>query len=280
MKQVLDNLKKEVSSFKTPKPLSDSDWKHFADNTIVALMAGGTGTRFQEVSKDKDVNKASYELPNGDTMIEMSIRMYRDAGIKNFVALVFHGAKSIEELLGDGSSLGVNITYSYDPEKLVGKGGAVLNALMNGSIPRNKSLIVDHPDDVIVNYPGSFPRDIAAGHLQGVSEGKIGTVVVVEETPYAFTGMEIKDSEITQIEMYPMIPIPTHVGITVFSPEVYPYFERLFDLTKRNDFEKVLFPVLAEEHKLYATSIPTDSWIAVNNAKAFKQLVELVEAGN
>ena len=219
-------------------------------------------------------HKNSFQLPNGDTMLELAIKRYRDAGVKNFVALVYHEAKSVEELLGDGSKLGVNITYSYDPEKPVGKGGAVLNALLNGSIPRDKHLIVHNPDDVIIDYEGSFPRDIAAGHLDGVGKGNTATVVVVEETPYAFTGMKVVDSQVEQIEMYPMIPIPTHIGVTIFSPDAYDLFENQFNLEEKQDFEKVLFPILAEEKKLYVTSVPAHTWLAVNNPKTFKKLLE------
>lgn len=277
MKRALLDLKNQISSFKKPNSISEEKWNDFTQNTTVALMAGGVSSRFQEVSKDEKTNKNVFTLPNGDTMIEMAIKMYRDAGINNFVALVYHAAGSVEELLGNGSKYGVKITYSHDPKQPVGKGGAVLNALLNGSIPRNHNLIVHNPDDVIVNYEGSFPKDIAVGHLNGVEQGKMGTVVVVEGTPYSFTGMKVVNSEITQIEMYPTIPIPTHIGVTVFSPEVYNYFEKIFDLTKKNDFEKVLFPILSKENKLYAVSIPSDAWIAVNNAKSYTKLAKLLE---
>ncbi len=256
MHKSLQELKRHIASFGPSAKVSDEVWEEVSKDFVVALMSGGEGSRFQEVSGNAKSHKNSYELPNGDTMIEMTIRMYRDAGIKDFVALVFHEAKSIEERLGDGSSLGVNIKYSYDPEKPVGKGGAVLNALLNGTIPRDKHLIVHNPDDVILNYSGSFPRDIIAGHLEGFSKGNLGTVVVVEETPYAYTGMKIVENETTQVEMYPMIPIPTHIGVTLFSPETYALFEEMFNLEEKSDFEGVLFPVLANQKKLYAISIP------------------------
>ena len=277
MKSALEKLKNEICTL-PPKPtLSDSNFKNFSQNCVVALMSGGESSRFKEVQGSNNIHKNSFKLPNGDTMIEMAVRMYKKSGFNNFVALLFHEARTIEEILGDGSKLGVNIKYSYDPDHPVGKGGAVKNALINGSIPKNASLIVHNPDDVIVNYSGDFPRDITAGHLDGVSKGKIATVVIVEETPYAFTGMKIKEGNVEQIEMYPMVPIPTHIGITVFSPENYDYFDRLFDLSKKNDFEKVMFPILAREKKLYATAIPNGSWLAVNNLKSYNQLVEYLE---
>jgi len=42
-------------------------------------MAGGESSRYAAVLNGKKVTEC-HELPNGDTMIEMAIRMYRDAG--------------------------------------------------------------------------------------------------------------------------------------------------------------------------------------------------------
>jgi len=277
MQKALADLKKQVCDIKAPKPISDEMWQNFADNTVVALMAGGESSRFREVPNSQNHNKNAYKLPNGDSMIEMTIRMYRDAGIKNFVALVYHKSETIIDLLGDGSSMGVNITYSHDPKKPVGKGGAVLNALLNKSIAEDKNLIVHNPDDVILNFNGSFPRHIASGHLEGIANGNLATVVVVEETPYTYSGMKIQNNKVTQIEMYPMIPLPTHIGVTIFDPKTYSYFKKLFSLTEKTDFEKVLFPVLSNEHKLYSVSIPNDNWLAVNNLKAYNQLIDMLQ---
>src|SRR5579871_2793982 len=133
----LEVLGKKVSIFNDPPEIDDATWKKFADKAVVVLMAGGESSRYAAVLEGEQVNKNAHELPNGDTMIEMTIRMYRDAGIKSFVASVFHNAHSIEDRLGDGAGLGVKIVYSHDPEKPVGKGGAIRNALDNGSIPED-----------------------------------------------------------------------------------------------------------------------------------------------
>lgn len=274
MKKALADFKSQVCDIHPPSELSDQQWKEFSENCVVALMAGGESSRFKSVPGSDKTNKNSFKLPNGDTMIEMTIRMYRDAGIKNFVALVYHKAETIENLLGDGTSLGVNIKYSYDPEHPVGKGGAVLNALVNGSIPQDKILIVHNPDDVILGFDKQFPRHIAAGYNDGVKNGAKSTIVVVEETPYAFTGMKVTNNIVQQIEMYPMIPIPTHIGVSIFSPESYPYFHENFDLTKKSDFEQVLFPILADKKELSTVSIPSDAWLAVNTLKAYNELIK------
>lgn len=268
----LDALAQKIASFHEPQTVSNSEWQEFTENATVALMAGGESSRFNSVLEGTQANKSAFELPNGDTMIEMCIRMYRDMGFKNFAALVFHNAHSIESRLGDGSKLGVNIVYSYDPEIPIGKGGAVLNALENGSIPEDHSLIVVNPDDVVLHFP-EFPRYISEAHLEGLRSGAIATAVLGLGQAYHSTGMMVKDNKVVDTKMYPFIPVPAHVGITLFSPDVYPYFRAQFSLAEKSDFENVLFPILASEGKLWSAGLTKGLWIAVNDAKTYKQLV-------
>ena len=105
----------------------------------------------------------------------------------------------------------------------------------------------------------------------------LATAVVVDGTPYTYTGMQIENGAVAEIEMYPYIPIPTHVGVTVFSPNIYNYFEKLFDLTAKRDFESVLFPILAKERQLYSFTIPGRCWLSVNDPKALAQLIEFIK---
>lgn len=272
MNEYLADLKNSIAKFNPPDLVNDFEYAQIVKNVRVALMAGGESSRFKEVSSG-NVNKSAFLLPNGDTMIEMAIRMYRDSGIINFVVLAYHNSQSIIDILGDGSKLGVNIKYSFDPEKPVGKGGAVKNALLSKSILDHETLIVHNPDDVIVNFSNDFPKYILSGHIQGLKANRIATVVVVPETTYPYTGMQVLDNCVETIEMYPMIPIPTHIGVTIFDPKCYYMFNDVFDLNVKTDFESVLFPILSKNKSLHAVSIPFNNWIPVNNLKSYKQLL-------
>lgn len=274
MKDALDLLKSKIATFGNTQPLTDAEWEKIRNKVTVLLMAGGEGSRFSPVAQGQEVNKNSFILPNNDTMIEMCIRSYKEAGITNFVALLFHKAESVEKLLGDGSKLGVNIQYSYDPGKPVGKGGAVKHAVEDGLVPNDHYFIVHNPDDVILDYPGVFAKDVMSAHLQGEKSGAVATVVVVETTPYQYSAMKVSDNFVDQIEMYPMIPLPTHVGVTVFSPGIGQSFMDSFSYDKKEDFEKKLFPILSDKKQLYAVKIPTECWIAVNNPKSFQDLLK------
>lgn len=260
----------------------NDQFKKVLEQCVVVLTAGGEGSRFRSVPGADGIQKAAYKLPNGETMIERTINMYKAIGLTHFAILVYHNADSIEKALGNGEKLGVSVRYSYDPEVPVGRGGAVKNAYKNGTVKHGSYLIVHNPDDQIIDVTVAGVKttrdqiviDAIKTHIENEKKGAVATAVMAEGTAYEFTGFKIKEGFVTDVEMYPFIEVPTHVGMTIFSPDAEGYFEELFDLAKKNDFEAVLFPVLKEERKLAAHLIPRGSWISVNDEKGLKKLVK------
>lgn len=276
----LNKLASQIAIFKEPAKISKGEWNEFAGNTVVALMAGGESSRYAAVVAGKKIQKNAHELPNGDTMIEMAIRTYRDAGFKKFVALVYHNAHTVKDRIGDGSDLGVEIQYSYDPDPPAGKGGAVRNAIDNGFFPLDKNLIVVNPDDIVFNFPENLARYIISAHITGTKHGMVATAAMMPGQIYPGTGLMVVDNAVVDTQMYPLIPVPLHVCATVFSAEALPRFINLFELNKKNDFEAVLFPILAAEKKLWSVCIDKGTVIQVNDLKAYRQLVEFLADKN
>jgi ribonuclease HI len=278
MQRALSNLKKHLCSFLPEEIIiGDDDFQSFVNNTWVVLPAGGRGMRLREIT-GVDINKNVLLINDNLTIIERVILMYRGVGIKNFLVLVYHGADSVKDVLGDGSKFGVNIKYSYDPEKPVGRGGAILNALMQGLLPEDAFSVCHNPVDQIVDYP-EFAQHILRQHWYNYTNKKVpATIVVSMETPYNFTGMQIVDNLVQEISMYPMIPVPAHVGVTCFSPEVYQYFKDLFNLAEAVDFESRLFPILAAERKLAAFGIDYHQWIPIKDNKQLQLLRQKLQA--
>ncbi|HSW79118.1 MAG TPA: sugar phosphate nucleotidyltransferase [Candidatus Babeliales bacterium] len=270
----LNDLAHKIASFHEPASVSDTEWEKFTSNTIVALTAGGESSRYSAALKGQDVNKNAHELPNGDTMIEMTIRMYRDAGIKKFVALVFHNAHSVQDRVGNGSNLGVEVTYSQDPEQAAGTGGAIRNALENGSIPKSSNLIVSNPCDIFFDRPDNFVRRYCESHIEGENQGMLATAILTRGIPIPATGMLVQDNRVIDAQKFPFVPIPSHVGISIFSPKLYPRFKKIFDLTKKTDFEQLLFPALAKEEKLWSAFLTHGLWVQVKDLKGYKELVD------
>lgn len=273
MKDELQKLGKALCSWKEIPEIASSDWQKIVEKTTVVLMAGGESSRFREVPGSEKSHKTAFQLPNGDTMVEMTIRMYREAGIKRFVALVRDNSESLIDLLGHGENLDVAIDYSEDPTPLAGRGGAMRNAYDNGKFSDENYLIVHNPDDLIFDFQGSFPQHVLGTHIENEKSGAIASMIVCEGTPYTYSAMEIKDNRIVESEYQPFVPLPTHIGVTIYSAGLKKLFMESFDYTQKADFENKLGPRLAKEGKLFAVGIPYKTWLPVNNLKNYKQLL-------
>jgi NDP-sugar pyrophosphorylase family protein len=88
------------------------------------ILAGGEGRRLQSVAGG--LPKCLVPV-QGRPFIEHQIELMKSNGIREFVLCVGLGAQKVIETLGDGSSLGISVSYSVEDVPL-GTGGAIKNA--------------------------------------------------------------------------------------------------------------------------------------------------------
>ena len=91
----------------------------------IVILAGGLATRLRPFTEK--IPKALLEVA-GRPFIEWQIIQFRGQGFADFVICAGYLGEQIEALLGDGTSYGVSIRYSYDGEKLLGTAGALRKA--------------------------------------------------------------------------------------------------------------------------------------------------------
>ncbi|MFN2623016.1 MAG: nucleotidyltransferase family protein [Chthoniobacterales bacterium] len=92
----------------------------------VAIVAGGLATRLRPVTEK--IPKALIEVA-GQPFLAHQLRLLRSAGIRKVVLCVGYRGEMIEQRFGNGSQLGVELTYSFDGPELLGTGGAIRKAL-------------------------------------------------------------------------------------------------------------------------------------------------------
>jgi len=273
MKELLSELKNKICVFKDLDIKVDEDDQKFQDfikNTWVIFPAGGKGLRLREIT-GPNVNKNVLLIDDDLTIIERTLLMYREAGLKNFVIWILYNIDSVKSVLGDGSKYGVNIHYSLPPIP-GGRGAAMLNSLQKEILPKDVYSICHNPVDQIVAYP-TFVMDILRQHYyNSIHADFLATIVVAEETPYHYSALKIENNLVREFSKAPMIPIPAHIGVTCFSPKSYDYFVNLFELSDKADFESKLFPILVKEGKLAAVKINSEQWIPVKNNDNLKRL--------
>jgi len=274
---IMDEIRSRINTEDTTIKIDPHEVEELIQNTVVVMPAGGKGTRIREQTHSEGMNKVMISIDGTESMIEKTVREYSEIGIKKFTVLTGFLAEAVENHLGDGSRWGVDISYSRDPDgRKVGNAGAILNALQNGAIDDSMTSIVHNPDDLIVGLSRPYGELILEGHIKSTKKGGIATFIVVPETPFQYSGMIIKEGRVLDVTKYPPIAIPAHTGITVFAPEVNSYFRKLVSLDVESSFENVICPVLTKECKMFASNIPPENWIPVNDLKGIEKARQMM----
>lgn len=88
------------------------------------FLAAGCGSRMSVNGHD---HKALRDLM-GVPILERGIRAFRTAGVRRFTIVVGHAAELIEEAIGDGSRLGVEVRYAHNKDWERGNGTSLYAA--------------------------------------------------------------------------------------------------------------------------------------------------------
>src|SRR3990167_150214 len=94
--------------------------------TTVVILAGGLATRLRPVTEK--IPKALVEV-DGEPFIAHQLRLLKKNGIQRVMMCVGYLGDQIIDCVGDGSDVGLQISYSFDGEKLLGTAGAIKQAL-------------------------------------------------------------------------------------------------------------------------------------------------------
>lgn len=88
------------------------------------ILAGGLGTRMRPLTET--IPKPMIPV-SGKPFLHHQLELLRRSGFRRVLLLVAYLGEQIEEHFGDGRSLDLELSYSYEPEPL-GTGGALKNA--------------------------------------------------------------------------------------------------------------------------------------------------------
>jgi N-acetyl-alpha-D-muramate 1-phosphate uridylyltransferase len=92
----------------------------------VCILAGGLGTRLGEHARR--VPKALVDVA-GAPFVFHQLTLLRGYGARRIVMCIGHLGEQIEDTVGDGSELGLDVSYSHDGPTPVGTAGAIRRAL-------------------------------------------------------------------------------------------------------------------------------------------------------
>ncbi|MGR5064415.1 nucleotidyltransferase family protein [Photobacterium sp. DNB22_13_2] len=196
------------------------------DNPVF-LMAGGFGTRLRPLTDT--CPKPMLKIGN-KPILETVIRSFIKAGFVNFYISTHYMSEQIQAHFGDGSELGVKITYIHEDEPL-GTGGAL--GLLPPDLPEGLPLIMMNGDVLTkVDF-----QHLLNFHLQNEADATMCVHEYDYQIPYGVINGE--GNRITSMVEKPIQRFYVNAGIYVVSPEV------IRSVPKNH---RVDMPTLLEQH--------------------------------
>jgi len=187
----------------------------------VAILAGGLATRLRPLTEK--IPKALVEIA-GRPFIDWQLELLARQGVDRVVVCAGHLGGLIEAHVGDGSRLGLDVSFSYDGETLLGTGGAILNALpLLG-------------EEFFVLYGDSYlPADYRVVARAFATSKKPGLMTVFQnDGQWDASNVWIEGDEVRMYDKSAGFPQMHHIdyGLTVFKKEVFARRTERFDLAE------------------------------------------------
>jgi len=181
----------------------------------VAILAGGLATRLKPITEK--LPKLLVEVA-GEPFFSHQLRLIRKSGLAHIVLCVGYLGERIVERYGDGKDWGVRIDYSFDGPKLLGTGGALIQALpLLG-------------EAFYVLYGDSYlPIDYQAVGRRFIESGKLGLMTVFENRErYDASNVWFEDGSIRAYDKRNRLPSMRHIdyGLGVFRGSAFDAFPR------------------------------------------------------
>ena len=138
-------------------------------NWPALVLTAGLGTRLQPLSSVR----AKPALPvAGTPLVTRILHRLRDAGIRRVVLNLHHRAETITRVIGDGSTMGLDVRYSWEPDILGSAGG-----------PARAVPLLESDRFLIVNGDTLADVDLAAMMAHHVATNALVTMAVVDGRP-------------------------------------------------------------------------------------------------
>jgi NDP-sugar pyrophosphorylase family protein len=198
------------------------------------ILAGGLGTRLR--SSIGDLPKPLAPI-NGRPFLEYLLQWLRRQVLTRVVLCVGYRHELIEDYFGDGSVLGMQISYSVE-EKPLGTGGALANARAYLGSPF-----------LVMNGDTFFDADLApllAAHMADDVPATMSLVSVPDTTRYGAVALDAGSYITHFIEKGSSGPGQINAGVYALSSSVFDYFPPRLPIS----LEKDVFTRLAQQHQL------------------------------
>ncbi|HTI13307.1 MAG TPA: mannose-1-phosphate guanyltransferase [Dictyobacter sp.] len=232
------------------------------------VMAGGEGSRLRPLT----IRRPKPMVPiAGKPVMEHILNLLKRHGITEVVVTVQYLASNIEDYFGNGSQLGMHITYSREDVPL-GTAGSVKNAeeqLTEPFLVISGDALTDYDLSALIDYHNE-KKSLATLLLAHVHNPLEYGVIITNE-----------DGHISQFLEKPswgeVFSDTINTGIYMLDPTIFSYFEK----DKQFDFSQELFPMMLKKgDPIYGYVASKGYWCDVGNLSEYMRANADILQGN
>lgn len=230
------------------------------------VMAGGEGSRLRPLTLGRP--KPMVPLVNRP-MLEHILLLLKRYGITDVILTVQYMATFIQNQIGDGSDLGMNVTYSVEEHPL-GTAGSVRQAaesLTDTFLVISGDALTDFDLNKVMEFHKTSQAMATLTLYRVANPLEYGVVVTGE------------DGRIRQFQEKPswseVVTDTINTGIYVLEPSIFEYYER----NQVFDFSKDLFPLLLREDKPLYGYVAEGYWTDVGSIEEYVRATRDVLGG-
>lgn len=230
------------------------------------VMAGGEGSRLRPLTLGRP--KPMVPLVNRP-ILEHILLLLKRHGITEVVLTVQYMANYIQNQIGDGSDLGMNITYSVEDQPL-GTAGSVRQAAES---LRDTFLVISGDALTDINL-----QSVIDFHQKSKAMCTLTLYRVANPLEYGVvvTGEGGRIREFQEKPSWSEVVTDTiNTGIYVLEPSIFEYYER----DQVFDFSKDLFPMLLKDEKPLFGYTAEGYWTDVGSLEEYVRAARDVLAG-
>ena len=228
-----------------------------------AILCGGRGERLKPLTdyfQKTMIPVGPKKLP----ILAYIVAMLKHHGITRIALLTGYRADEVKRYFGNGSELGLRISYSEDGKDSLGSLNAVVNALSSGAIP---------PCDELIVYYGDILTDLNVTNLLSVhvKEKADATLVLGRGYTLPVGVAEVEGRNVVSFHEKPKMDLNVTTGMMVMGPNAMALVGRMAS-PKKADLMKDFVPKLLKSGGKVAPFYLDQDWYDVGTVSSFEKL--------
>lgn len=238
--------------------------------TKAAVLCGGEGTRLRPLTnyfQKTMIPVGSKKRP----LLEYILRLLAYNGVKDITLLTGYRSEDIERYFEDGSKLGVELSYSHDPEHAEGSSRSLQHAIASGKVGQF--------DDLVVYYGDVLSTLKVRNLLVNHREKRAALSLVISHDYRVPVGVaQVDDGSVVSFQEKPVLPLSVTMGCLVISKEAVPVLTKVNQIRGKVDIMTHFVPAVIAAGMKVSPFYIEGFWYDVGTTEAYEKLdSELVE---